>query len=91
MGADFSQFEERGATDTGRILATNDEEIRKPAPSLRVAAKIRACFVVALGSGAATAFGLRLACPDFRTQRLHPNSVNRPLSLTGPGAARLGW
>jgi len=57
-GASFSQFEERGETDTGCILATSDEEWGKPAPALRVAAQIRPYFILALGGGPTTAFGL---------------------------------
>ena len=84
-GAHFAQFEKRGATDTGApgalvrwggdtgcILATSDEEMGKWVPSLRAAAQIRPYFVVALGSGVATAFGLRLVWPNFRSQR-HPS------------------
>jgi hypothetical protein len=60
-GDDFFQFEERGATHTGCLLATIDEEMGKIGPY----------FILALGSGPATAFGLAFVWPDFRSQR-HP-------------------
>jgi predicted phosphoribosyltransferase len=50
------------------------------APSLRVAEKIQPYFVVVLDGGPATAFGLRLAWPDFRSQRCPPVYVDTPLS-----------
>ena len=80
-GAIFAQVEERGETDTGRILATSDEEMRKMArpesfypsklclPGTRVAVKIGPDFIVGLGSGPATACGLRFVRPNFLTQR----------------------
>ncbi|MGB9230128.1 MAG: hypothetical protein WCC24_10345, partial [Terracidiphilus sp.] len=43
----------------------------KLAPARTVAAKIRPYFILALGGGPATAFGLGFVWPDFPSQR-HP-------------------
>ncbi|MGA7858434.1 MAG: hypothetical protein WCA11_10935, partial [Terracidiphilus sp.] len=84
-GANFYEFQGRGATRTACLLARSNTEIGKMATALRVAAKIRPYFILALDGGPATAFGLRFistprtkTCPwgpgvwpDFRSQR-HP-------------------
>jgi hypothetical protein len=71
-GANFSQFEKRGVTHTGCLLATSDGEMGKigPVPSTstqhtefacpgpEVGANIRPYFILALDGGPATAFGL---------------------------------
>jgi hypothetical protein len=59
-GDNFAQFEEGGVTDTGCILATTDEEMRKIGPVPPGCGENPLILVVVLDSGAATAFGLRL-------------------------------
>ena len=46
----------------------------KLAPSLRVAAKIRPYFILALDGGPATAFGFGFVWPDFRSQAGVPSA-----------------
>jgi hypothetical protein len=67
--ADFSEFEERGATQTGRLLATIDKEIGKIGSALRVAGKIVPYRVVGLDFGTTKACGLRLVWHNFPSQR----------------------
>ena len=93
-GSDGSHFfSGREATDTGRILATSDEELGKigPVPSgcgenrgpqrqvFVAGVEIRPYFILALGGGPATDCGLGFVWPDFRWQRCRPGSVSRPL------------
>jgi len=47
-GADFFEFKERRATDTGCLLARSNAEIGKIGPGRRVAVKIGPYFVVVL-------------------------------------------
>ena len=75
-GGDGSQFfRVREARSDEYRMSSSDKRQRNPeklAPSLWVAAKIGAYFVVGLGSGPATTCALRLVCFDFLAQRHHP-------------------
>jgi hypothetical protein len=70
-GAGFSQFQEQGANCNELLERRATTKWGKPAPSLRVAEKIRPYFILALDGGPATAFGFGFVWPDFRSQR-HP-------------------
>ena len=48
------------------------------APALRVAEKIQPYFILALGGGPATAFGLGFVWPDFPSQRRASVYVDTP-------------
>ena len=86
-GANFSQFEARGARCNELLERRATKKWDKLARSLRIAAKIRPCGVVALELGTAKPGGLRLAWADFRAQRHPPEVV-----LTGPcWRARPAW
>ncbi len=67
-GATFSQFEDRGVTDTGRLLATIDDEMRKNGPVPKGCGENPAI----LDGRPAGATGFRRVWTDFRSQRGHP-------------------
>ena len=64
-GANFFEFQERGAHCSQLLKRRATTESGKLAPSLRVAAQIGPYFVLALDGGVATAFGLGSRLAQF--------------------------